>query len=151
MGLKVTIAVETLTQTKPEICKFVEDHYAEVNVFKDRPLDINWAQYLKVEAFGNYKLLVARVDGELVGWIGFFVYEHMRHIGYKIAKEDWYYVDPKVRGNGIGKALFEHSEVVLKQSGVHRVMVSCKVNHDHTKLIASLGYTHHEKNFTKLI
>ena len=151
MGPEATICVEPLVKSKPEICKFVQAHYDEVNVFKDRPLDINWDQYLKIDAAGNYRLVVARIDGELVGWIGFFVYDHLRHIGYKMAKEDWYYVVPKFRKQGIGRALFQHAETVLQKANVHRVLLSCKVNHDHSELIQSLKYTHHEKNFTKLL
>jgi hypothetical protein len=29
--------------------------------------------------------------------------------------------------------------------------MSCKVDHDHTRMIESLGYTNHEKNFTKVL
>lgn len=127
------------------------DHHAEVNVFDDVPLDISWGRYFAAETAGNYLLVVATSDAELVGWIGFFMYDHMRHKGYKIAKEDWYYVAPDFRGKGVGKGLFQFAEESLKEMGVRRVMVSCKVDHDHTGLIESMGYENHEKNFTKVL
>lgn len=143
--------VDLLSNCLNEINRLAVDHHAEVNVFSDVPLDINWQKYLQCEKSGNYLLVVVESDGEIVGWLGFFVYEHMRHNGYKIAKEDWYYVVPQCRGNGIGRDLFAFAEAKLKELGVSRVMVSCKTKHDHTRLLESLGYDNHEKNFTKVL
>jgi len=141
--------VERVEDIVDELAPLAVEHHAEVNAFSDVPLDINWNRYSM--ARDMYQLITCRIGDELVGWIGFFVYDHMRHIGYKIAKEDWYYVVPKCRGNGIGKALFKYAENVLRNAGVNRVMMSCKVDHDHAGLIESLGYTHYEKNFTKVL
>jgi GNAT superfamily N-acetyltransferase len=68
-----------------------------------------------------------------------------------MAKEDWYYVQPEYRGKGIGAGLFNYAEAALRNKGVRRVMVSCKVDHDHSSMIESLGYQNHEKNFTKVL
>jgi len=149
--VNIIFCLDRLSSCKDEIDALAVQHHAEVNIFNDVPLDINWAKYLQAEKSGNYALVVAKSNGAIVGWLGFFVYEHMRHIGYKIAKEDWYYVTPKCRGNGIGKSLFRFAEITLKNMGVRRVMVSCKVEHDHTILLESLGYDNHEKNFTKVL
>lgn len=143
------ISVSTITECKDELEALAKQHHAEVNVFYDVPLDIDWRKY--EVASKSYRLIVCRVDSKLVGWAGFFLADHIRHIGYRIAKEDWYYVMPEFRGMGIGKALFKYAENVLRDADVRRVMISCKVDHDHTGLIESLGYTHYEKNFTKVI
>lgn len=124
-------------------------HHAEVNIFYETPLNINWGQYSRMRDM--YTLATCRVNGQLCGWVGYFVYDHLRHIGYKIAKEDWYYVKPECRNIGIGTKLFEYAESVLRKKGVKRVMMSCKVDHDHTKMIERMGYQNHEKNFTKVL
>jgi|TARA_R110002126_G_scaffold123268_5_gene265276 GNAT superfamily N-acetyltransferase len=143
------ISVSTIAECKDELEVLAKQHHAEVNVFYDVPLDIDWRKY--EVASKSYRLIICRVDGKLVGWAGFFLADHIRHIGYRIAKEDWYYVMPEFRGMGIGKALFKYAENVLRDADVRRVMISCKVDHDHTGLIESLGYIHYEKNFTKVI
>jgi L-amino acid N-acyltransferase YncA len=143
--------IERLADCYEELGSLAVAHHAEVNVFNDVPLSINWARYLQAEKGGNYLLVVVRDQGKMIGWIGFFIYEHMRHIGYKIAKEDWYYVVPSYRNNGIGQQLFRLAEEALKSLDVQRVMASCKVEHDHTKLLNGLGYNHYEKNFTKVL
>ena len=147
--MNIVIQEDSLSNCRQILSSLAVDHHAEVNIFDDTPLNINWPRY---EMMGrNYKLFVAKDGDVLVGWIGFFVYDHLRHIGYKMAKEDWYYVVPSYRGKGIGRGLFEYAEMILKLDGVRRVMVTCKVDHDHTGLIESLGYKNHEKNFTKVL
>ena len=143
------ISLSTIAECKDELEVLAKQHHAEVNVFYDVPLDIDWRRYIVAEK--AYRLIVCRVDSKLVGWIGFFIADHIRHIGYKVAKEDWYYVMPEHRGAGIGKALFQYAENVLRDADVRRVMISCKVDHDHSGLIEFLGYIHYEKNFTKVI
>jgi GNAT superfamily N-acetyltransferase len=147
--MKPSLKVEHIEDIVDELLPLAIKHHAEVNAFPDTKLDIDWRRYSVAKH--SYRLITCRVDGKLVGWIGFFVYDHMRHKGYRIAKEDWYYVDPEYRGNGIGKGLFKYAENVLRNADVKRVMISCKVDHDHTGLIESLGYTNYEKNFTKVI
>lgn len=147
--MNIVIQEDSLTRCRHIISSLAVDHHAEVNVFDDVPLDINWARYATLGS--NYRFFVAKDGDTIVGWIGFFVYDHLRHIGYKMAKEDWYYVVPSYRGNGIGRGLFEYAEMILKLDGVRRVMVTCKVDHDHSGLIESLGYKNHEKNFTKVL
>lgn len=145
----ITIQEDSIGRCNSILRILAVDHHAEVNVFEDVPLNIDWNRY--IAAGKNYKLFVAKDSDVIVGWIGFFVYDHLRHIDYKIAKEDWYYVVPSYRGKGIGRKLFEYAEKILKLDNVRRVMVTCKVDHDHSGLIESLGYTNHEKNFTKVL
>lgn len=145
------VAVEGLASAKPAIEELVEDHYQEVNAFRDRPLDINWPEYLKIAAAGRYHLITVRQGGLLMGWAGYFLYDHLRHRGYRMAKEDWYYVRPAARGQGIGRKMFAAGETTLRERGVDRIIMSCKVQHDHSGLIEDMGFDHYEKTFTKLL
>lgn len=147
--MNIIIQESSILHCKTALADMAVKHHAEVNVFDDVPLNINWDRYASLGK--GYRFYIAKDGDLLVGWIGFFVYDHIRHIGYRMAKEDWYYVDPAYRGHGVGKKLFQYAERFLKLDGVKRVMVTCKVDHDHTGLIESLGYTNHEKNFTKVL
>jgi GNAT superfamily N-acetyltransferase len=145
------IAVEPVTLARIDLAELAEQHYQEVNFFRDRPLDINWDSYTSADQTGHYHLITARHLDQLIGWAGYFVYEHMRHRGYQIAREDWYYVKPQYRNRGIGRSIFTAAESTLRQRGVDRIIMSCKTTHDYTDLIQDLGYQQHEKNFTKAL
>jgi GNAT superfamily N-acetyltransferase len=147
--MKPSLKVEHIEDIVDELLPLAIKHHAEVNAFPDTELNIDWRRYSVAKK--SYRLITCRVGGKLVGWVGFFIADHIRHNGYRIAKEDWYYVVPEYRGNGIGKGMFRYAENVLRNADVKRVMISCKVDHDHTGLIESLGYTNYEKNFTKVI
>jgi GNAT superfamily N-acetyltransferase len=66
-----------------------------------------------------------------------------------MACEDWYYLMPGHRGQGWGRELFVQAERNLSEQGVDRIVISCKVNHDHSRLFVDLGYTEYERHFTK--
>jgi GNAT superfamily N-acetyltransferase len=151
MSAAYKVSLGSIVLCQPEISELAKQHHAEVNEFKDVALDIDWRKYAMAELSGGYKLFVVRHESKIIGWVGYFIYDHVRHIGYKIAKEDWYYIDPDYRKQGISKQLFSFAECALNDLGVKRVVMSCKVKHDHSALIESLGYTHYEKNFTKLL
>ena len=148
---EIVFAIESVESAEAALRELVPAHHREVNEFDECALDINWPAYRHADQQGRYVLITARSGGDLVGWAGYFVYEHLRHRGSCMAREDWYYVCPKQRGQGIGRRLFELAEQTLQKRGVKRVIMSCKVDHDHTDLIQSLGYQHYEKNFTKVL
>lgn len=148
---EIVFAIESVASAEAALRELVPAHQREVNEFDEYALDINWPAYRRADQQGRYVLITARSGGDLVGWAGYFVYEHLRHRGSCMAREDWYYVCPEQRGQGIGRRLFELAEQTLQKRGVKRVIMSCKVDHDHTDLIQSLGYQHYEKNFTKVL
>ena len=144
------IGTERIADVVEELQDLAQDHWAEVNVF-DRPLDIDWSQYLKLDQAGRYHMSTLRVQNRLTGWAGYFIYPHIRHKSLILAREDWYYIQPAHRGAGLGRRLLEHAEECLRGRGVDRILISCKTTDDHTGLLESLGYQHHEKNFTKAL
>jgi len=140
--------VEHIGDVIEELAPLTVDHHAEVNCFYDTDLNIDWDRYKKAK--NVYCFTTCRLDGKLVGWVGFFVHPPIRHKGYLVAYEDWYYLQPEYRGRGWGKAMFEHAENTLKRGGVKRIMMSCKSYQDYTPLLENLGYVHFEKHFTKI-
>jgi len=143
-----TLKIEHIGDVIEELAPLTVDHHAEVNCFYDTDLNIDWEQYKKSQHV--YCFIACRLEGKLIGWIGFFVHPPIRHKGYLVAYEDWYYLKPEYRGRGWGKAMFACAEQALKLSGVKRIMMSCKSYQDYTPLLESLGYVQFEKHFTKI-
>jgi GNAT superfamily N-acetyltransferase len=147
-GMTPEFKLEHISDVVEELKPLAVDHHAEVNFFSDTALDIDWDRYGRSQKM--YCFITCRVDGELIGWLGFWVHPHIRHKSYLVAIEDWYYIKPEYRRRGWGKKMFESAEGALKAGGVKRIMVSCKTYQDYTPLLEGLGYVNYEKNFTKI-
>lgn len=93
---------------------------------------------------GNRVLLVAAVEGEVIGQI--FIYfrpSWSRHFpneqaGYLHS----FRVKPQYRNQGIGTSLVRHAEAILIERAYHRCVISvAKNNHEAVRLYQSLGYS----------
>jgi len=93
---------------------------------------------------GNRVLLVAEVEGEVIGQI--FIYfrpSWSRHFpneqaGYLHS----FRIKPQFRNQGIGTSLVRHAESILVQSEYHRSVISvAKENPEAVRLYQTLGYS----------
>jgi ribosomal protein S18 acetylase RimI-like enzyme len=93
---------------------------------------------------GNRVLLVAEVEGEVIGQI--FIYfrpSWSRHFpGEQAGYLHSFRVKPQFRKQGIGTSLVHHAESILLERAYHRSIISvAKDNHDAVRLYQSLGYS----------
>lgn len=124
---------------------------AEINVlYRDgEELKPDYNRYFKLQEAEMYFLMTCRKDGELIGYIGFFVHPNIRFRDCLMAHEDLYYLKPENRQGRTGYKLFIESERLLKKRNVDRITLSCKTFQDHSRLFDYLGYEFYEKHFTK--
>jgi GNAT superfamily N-acetyltransferase len=141
-------ATERLSRVFVDFLPLVEPHWAEMNEF-DVPLDIDWDRYVRADLAFGYHLTTVRLEGQLIGWAGFWIQPHIRHRTMLMAREDWYYIVPEHRKQGWGEQMFRSAEDALERRGVVRIQMSCKVRQDHTQLFKKLDYRFYEKHFTK--
>lgn len=149
----ITYQEEKLNEFLPEFKVLLEAHMAEINVlYRDgEKLDPDYNRYFKMQEAGVYILMTCRKDGELIGYIGFFIYPNIRFKNCTMAQEDLYYLKPENRQGRTGYKLFTESEKLLKKRNVKRVILSCKTFQDHSRLFDKLGYEFYEKHFTKTL
>ena len=134
-----------------EMKALLDDHYQELSVTKVFGLNPNYDRYLELQDSGDLFCLTCRKDGELIGYIIYFVYRHLHYWDCLTAMEDVYFIRKDQRQGRIGLNLFKEAEKALKEHGVNRINISCKVHLDHTKIFEHLGYKFIEKHFTKLL
>ncbi len=128
-------------------------HWREVAVDQDRiRLVLDNERYVQMEKAGILHVLTMRSEGGLVGYYVAFI---LSHVHYKeaglMAFTDIYFVLPEFRKGPAGMALFIEAERTLKERGVKKAYLSCKVHMDHSKLFEALGWTFTDKSFTKYI
>ena len=134
-----------------EFMRVLPEHYEELCVTKEFPLDPDWDTYKAMAASGMLRTITCRNDGELIGYIAFFIQPHVHYKSCKTAYEDVYFLKKDYRKGRIGIKLFQYAEQVLKERGIHRIIVHTKIHLDNSRLLEYLGYKHTDKIYTKIL
>ena len=134
-----------------ELAPILPEHYEELCVTKDFPLEPDFAAYDRLNTARMLKAVTCRNDGKLVGYIIFIVQPHLHYMSCITAFEDLYYVKKEYRKGRTGIKLFQFSEKVLKDAGVRRIIMHTKIHMDNSRLFEYLGYKNTDKLFTKLL
>lgn len=147
----LTFQVESLAEWLLDLPPLIQPHFEELTLDKDfcKPeLDIEKAR--NAEKSGVLLIVTARNEGELVGyWIGLL----MTHLHYKSAGlmcyTDMYFLLPEFRKGGAGTRFLTFVENTLRERGVVKAYISCKVHQDHSALFKGLGWRPSDYLFTK--
>jgi len=127
------------------------EHYEELCVTKDFPLNPDYDAYRRIGDAGLLRTITCRNDGELIGYIVFFIQPHVHYKDCKTAFEDVYFVKKEYRKGRIGIKLFQYAEYALKRIGVNRIIMHTKVHMDNSKLFEYLDYKWTDKVFSKML
>ncbi|MBR8660660.1 phosphinothricin acetyltransferase [Brevibacillus aydinogluensis] len=96
----------------------IEDRIATLELdTKDLTYMDNWFQ----EHQGRYTVLVAEVEGSVVGWASLNRYSH--RCAYNGVADLSVYVDRSVRGRGVGNHLLEALETEAKNNGFYKIVL----------------------------
>jgi len=106
------------------------------------PLEPCYADALaRMAADPNNALLVAEVDGGVVGVFQFTVIQHVAFRGGRVAQIENVIVDPKVRGHGIGEAMMRWAVDEARRRGCFRLqLTSNKVRKRAVAFYERLGF-----------
>ena len=133
-----------------------EEVYRDVG---DLPLDVDWAKLLMLERMGQYKALVARRNGKLVGYNGYFLQPPIRHKTSVWAVNDTIYVDRAYRASLLGVRLLKAAESAMREAGAKLIFqgnlwpeatsTSGKARARFGALLVRLGYEQVETVYAK--
>jgi GNAT superfamily N-acetyltransferase len=145
--------VENWREYYPEASQIFPIHYEELSIDKVKiSMSPDCERYQQMSDVGALHIVTARDDGKLVGYFVWFVFGHMH---YKdagaMAYIDMYYLLPEYRVGGIGAKLIILSESTLKQRGVSKIYLSCKLHQDHDQLFQALGFKPTDRLYTKVL
>jgi GNAT superfamily N-acetyltransferase len=99
----------------------ITEHFIECG----NPMDIDVASYAIAERQGKFAFFVARVDRQVVGFAGFWVYEEL-HISAPTGHDDFWHVSPGFRRHGIGAKLKELGNAWQKNKGCKQTILISK-------------------------
>jgi hypothetical protein len=127
--------------------------WAEVEVHTDQvPLAIDWGHMMAQERLGTYRVISARIGGELAGYNSFFINRHTRARDTLFAINDALYLAPQYRQGWNGVRFLRESDRLLKEAGVAKVQYGIKTHMPAGgHILARLGYEHIEDVYAKIL
>ena len=135
----------------PQLKQVIGEHYEELSVTKEFPLDPAWDKYENLWKQGALKIVTVKNDGVLIGYIIYFITPHLHYQTCLTAVEDIYFLKKEYRKGRVGLKMFKFADALLKEQGVNRVIYNTKVHLDNTALFEYMGYKFIDKVFTKLL
>lgn len=136
----ITVQRERVQNLWGEVMPLLERHWDEIAHFKDITLDPDVEAYNAAEAVGFYHVFTARADGELIGYVAYFVRPNMHYRNSVQAMEDVLFVLPEHRNATVGLRLLKFALDELAAQGVQAVMHHTKAAHSIAPLLERLGF-----------
>ena len=117
------------------------------------PFSVEAVSIIVIALIESGVMLVAEVEGKVVGMVGLAIIPFIFDPVIKGAYEVIWWVEPEYQGSGIGRELLEAIDVESKERGASFVHMVCMPDSPPSApaLYFKLGYTHTEMSFTKRI
>lgn len=115
--MSLTFAAEPLPDCWAEFIKLAEKHWNETEAFHDgQTFNPLFERYNKYAEAGWFVMIIARDEGRMVGYAGFYLTPSM-HSQALISTEDTWYLLPEYRKGWNAPKLFKFAEEEAKRRG----------------------------------
>ena len=112
-------------------------------------LNPNWPEYAESQKLGAFMAFIARKDGAIIGYAGFFIRKHLHHSHVSCAFQDVLYVHPDHRGGQKGMEIIRYYEGVLKEMGIEFIFQHAHPGSVLDDVLPKIGYLHHENVYSR--
>lgn len=147
--MDVTIAKESWFDVVDELKPILHEHWEELALYPDIPLDPEFELYEALETKGMLSFYSVRRSGELVGYAIYFVRHSPHYRSTLWAVSDIVLIRKAYRNFGVGTKLFDFIENDLRQQGVKVMHTMTKASHPElAALMRKLVHMHSETNFS---
>jgi hypothetical protein len=135
-----TFQLESVDVWAKESRELMYAHWQELGLDLDLELDPDIQKMKAMEDLGMWKVITAREDGRMVGYMLMIFGPHLHYRSSPpMSFIDAYYVSPDCR-RGTGAKLILFMEGIARRLGAIKIYLSCKVHKDHMPLFTALGY-----------
>lgn len=125
----------------PNWWALLDEYAAECGIAGIGKPDMQVDTYRALEAAGVLKIVAARQDGKLVGFM-FFLLSVLPHYGKLVAVSESIFVAPAQRDSGAGLALLKAAEDAALDAGAVGLLVSAPAGGRLDRLLAAKRYEH---------
>lgn len=149
----ITFHVERWRDVLPEMWPLFPLHWEEMALDRDLiKIDMDVERYAKLDEMNMIHVTTVRDSGTLVGYVICFIITHMHYFkAGEMALADMYWLSPDYRKGLTGMRMFQLMEESLKERGIVRAHMSCKIHQDHTKLFERMGWKLTDLTFGKVL
>ena len=148
----ITFAVEDWFDVREEMAPLWPLHWEEVALNRDKiKLDPDFATYDFLANTGQLHIVVARKQGEIIGYHFTMVRPHLHYRTSLSGMTDIYFIAPAHRTGRTPLRLFQFVEKTLKARGVQKLFTGTKLSLDAGPLFEFMGWTETERLYTKVI
>ena len=147
----LTFARETYAEAVEDVKALLPIHWREMAQRQDDiPLDPDWNFYAQAFHWDMARIYTARHDGELIGYVIFFITPRHTHYAHRWAKDDTIWIKAEHRNMGAATGLFDLFEQDLAKDGPIVVQIETRDGHPELEyLVRSRGYDPTGKIFGK--
>lgn len=147
----ITYRISTAQNCYKKLTDLLNEHYKEVSLLTEYKLKPDWNIYLNLDRQGKVKVVLCEDNDKIIGYIVFFITQHLHYVDCLVASEDIYYLKPEYRKGRIGIKMFKFAEEYLKSININMIKYSTKTHLDNSKLFEYLQYSLTEKVYTKML
>ncbi len=115
------------------------EHYSEIGQ-ADMAMNIHHGYFVALDRLGQLVTIVARKDGQMVGYMVFVVQPFPHYRDYYRAVNDAIFMTKAARTGRSVMRFIQFAEETLKSAGVKKVFFGSKFRKDFTDLMIHIGY-----------
>jgi hypothetical protein len=150
--MALDLQTEPLADVILEVQNLLVQHYEELTLNKQRvKLKPVWDRYTKLEKEGKFITVTARIDGELVGYSGFFLDQHIHYEDLMVATNDVLFLRKDLRQGMSGIRLIKYSETTMRDLGANKITWHVKYSNDIRPILHRMGYADEDVIVGKLL
>lgn len=139
-----------IQEAKDEDLPAILSLYAQPNIDNGKVLSAEEAQkiFTRIKSYPNYKIFVAKAEGETVGTFALLIMDNLAHMGAPSGIVEEVAVHPNWQGKGIGKQMMEFAMNRCREMGCYKLALSSNLKREAAHhFYESLGFQKHGYSF----
>lgn len=142
------VEITDLNKVLNVVMPMMKSHYKEISHL-DGEFSPDVDNYLTLNKMGLYVFITATIEGDIVGYAGYFKNPHHHNSKVIHAFQDMIYLDPEYRGAGLGTYFINQCDKILKGLGAEVVINAVSHKYDFGLMLEKLGYTLLDKLYAR--
>lgn len=135
----MTFKLESLSDMYMDIEEQTENIQKAISPRTSTAIKVDWEYFLRLDSLGMVRMIVAREEGHMIGFIGFILDTNPHHMTIQ-ATASVLYVHPEKRKFGTASKIIRKAEETLREEGVHLMVCAAVPEIDYSMILTRSGF-----------